>query len=82
MSITDARGDFAELVNVVAYKKERVALTRRGKPVAAIVPIEDLRSLEDVEAAQRQTHDQEASQRDTAGPAKVSWGQLKEQLGD
>jgi hypothetical protein len=33
----------------VAFGKERVVLRRRGKEVAAVVPIDDLRLLEDLE---------------------------------
>lgn len=44
MTITtiDAKEEFSELVNRVSLNKERVVLTRRGKEVAAIIPIEDL----------------------------------------
>jgi len=38
----EARVRFAELVNRAAYGKDRVILTRRGRPIAAVVPIEDL----------------------------------------
>lgn len=46
----DARNGFAELVNRAAYGKERVLLKRRGKSIAALVPLDDielLRALED-----------------------------------
>jgi hypothetical protein len=33
----------------VAFGKERVVLRRRGKEVAALVPMDDLRLLEDLE---------------------------------
>jgi PHD/YefM family antitoxin component YafN of YafNO toxin-antitoxin module len=36
-------------INRVAFGKERVVLRRRGKEVAAVVPIDDLRLLEDLE---------------------------------
>jgi prevent-host-death family protein len=42
---TEAREMFSELVNRVAYGKERVVLTRRGKRLVAIVPAEDLETL-------------------------------------
>jgi len=45
ISTIDAREDFSELLNRVQLDKERAILTRRGKEVAAIVPIEDLRLL-------------------------------------
>lgn len=42
VSVSDARRDLAELVNQVAYGGRRIILQRRGKPLAALVPIEDL----------------------------------------
>ena len=44
-----ARDGFADTINRVAYGKERVVLRRRGKEVAAVVPIDDLRLLEELE---------------------------------
>ncbi|MFC9974515.1 type II toxin-antitoxin system Phd/YefM family antitoxin [Spirillospora sp. NPDC127200] len=44
--VTEARKEFADLVNRVAYAGERVALTRRGKVIAALVSAEDLELLE------------------------------------
>lgn len=40
---------FADAINRAAFGKERVLLRRRGRAVAAVVPIEDLRLLEDLE---------------------------------
>ncbi|MBS0349895.1 MAG: type II toxin-antitoxin system Phd/YefM family antitoxin [Proteobacteria bacterium] len=42
-----ARENFAELINQASYGGRRVILTRRGKPVAALVSLKDLRILED-----------------------------------
>ncbi|MFC5746603.1 type II toxin-antitoxin system prevent-host-death family antitoxin [Actinomadura rugatobispora] len=44
--VTEARKEFADLVNRVAYTGERIALTRRGKVMAALVSAEDLELLE------------------------------------
>ena len=44
-----ARDQFADVVNRAAYGKERVVLTRRGKGLAAVVPIEDIEILEKLE---------------------------------
>jgi len=44
-----ARKNFSELVNRVAYGKDRVILTRRNKPLAAVVPIEDIALIEEIE---------------------------------
>lgn len=43
------RGNFAEILNQVAYGKERVVIERRGKELAAVIPIEDLKVLEELE---------------------------------
>lgn len=53
LSVSEARESFADLVNRVAYGRERVLVARRGRAVAAIVPIEDVERLErlDREAA-------------------------------
>ena len=42
MTTAKARDHFADLLNRTAYGKERVVLTRHGKPVVAVVPVEDL----------------------------------------
>ena len=44
-----AREGFADTINRVAFGKERVVLRRRGKDVAAVVSMDDLRLLEDLE---------------------------------
>jgi prevent-host-death family protein len=45
-----ARNEFSTILNRAAFGKERVILARRGKAIAAVVPMEDmelLRALED-----------------------------------
>jgi prevent-host-death family protein len=42
ISVADVRSSLADILNRVAYKKERMVITRHGKQLAAIVPIEDL----------------------------------------
>jgi prevent-host-death family protein len=44
-----AREEFADTLNRVAFGKERVVLRRRGKEIAAVVPMADLRLLEELE---------------------------------
>ncbi len=44
----DVRHQLGELINRVAYRNERMAVTRRGKRVMALVPIEDLEFMESV----------------------------------
>lgn len=49
VSIGRVKRDISELVNRVAYGGERIILTSRGKPKAAIVSIDDYERLENVE---------------------------------
>jgi prevent-host-death family protein len=78
IAATEARTDFAEIVNKVAFRGERITLHRHGKDVAAIVPIEDLQLLEaledrmDLEAARAALKEKTPS---------IPWNQLKKQLG-
>lgn len=49
VSTAVARKRFSDVVNRASYGKERVALTRYGRTLAAIVPAEDLALLEAME---------------------------------
>ena len=46
ISTADARKNFADVVNTVAYGKEPIILTRRGQEVAALISIEELQLLQ------------------------------------
>ena len=46
ISAADARKQLAELLSRAAYGKERFVLTRHGKEMGALVPVEDLALLE------------------------------------
>lgn len=45
-SAGEARENFAHLLNEVAYGRERVVITRRNKPLAVVVTVEDWEYLE------------------------------------
>lgn len=47
INIRKARERFAEIVNLVSIKGERIVLTLKNKPKAAIVSLKDLEVLED-----------------------------------
>ena len=51
ISATLIRDDLATIVNRVAFGGERIVLERRGKDVAAIVSMDDLQHLEEIENA-------------------------------
>lgn len=46
VAITEAKKKFAEFVNRAAYGGERFLIKRRGKPIAAIIGMNDLELLE------------------------------------
>ena len=78
--ISEARGEFSALVNRAAYGHERVLLTRHGKPIAAIVPTEDLEFLEALE----DRDDLEAARAALADPdnqEEIPWEKVKADLG-
>ena len=80
VSVSEARETFAELVNRAAYGGERVLVARRGKPIAAIVPIEDVEFIErmedelDLAAALEALADPENAE-------SIPWEQVKDELG-
>lgn len=43
------RQEFSETLNRVAYGRERIVLRRRGRDLAAVIPMEDLILLEELE---------------------------------
>ena len=49
VSTAEARKKLAEIVNMVAYGKETVVLTRRGKKIAALISMEELKLLQLIE---------------------------------
>ena len=80
LSTVKARENFSDLVNRSAYGKERVVLTRRGKGVAAVVPIEDLNLLEAIED-RLDLEDIEKALADPENRRAIPWDKLKRDLG-
>jgi len=50
-STADIKARLSEMIGKVAHGRERLVVLRRGKPVAALVSVEDLRRLEALDAA-------------------------------
>ena len=46
LSVADAKKHLSELMSRVAYNNERFLIERRGKPMAALVSVQDLARLE------------------------------------
>ena len=78
ISTADARKKFASIINRVAFGKESFVLTRRGEPLAAIVTVEDLKLLHELE--EHMDIDDAWKARNEPGE-NVSWDQLREELG-
>ena len=80
IGVSEARETFAELVNRAAYRHERVLVARRGRPIAAIVPIEDVELLERLE----DEFDLGAAREALADPEnapEIPWDDVKRELG-
>ena len=41
INIADAKKHFSELIGRVAFAKDRLLITKRGKPMARLVPVEE-----------------------------------------
>ena len=77
MSIAHARATFSDVVGRARHGKSPTVLTSRGKPVAAVVPIEDLALIEEAIDMRMAA---EARARIRAGEAPVSWDAVKASL--
>jgi len=78
--ISEARETFSTTINRVAFGGERVVLTRHGRRVAAVVPIEDLELIEALEDARDLDEVREALA-DPANRERMAWDDLKGELG-
>jgi prevent-host-death family protein len=80
INTVDAKEEFTELVNRVAHNKERIILTRRGKDIAVIIPIEDLQLLQSSQDKQ-DLNDAAEALRDARQHGSITLDALKEQIG-
>jgi prevent-host-death family protein len=79
ISTVVARNEFSTVLNRAAFGKERVILARRGKAIAAIVPMDDvmlLRALED----RADLADAIAAEREALEKGTISLTDLKRDL--
>jgi prevent-host-death family protein len=80
VNTVDARAQFSEIINRAAFGKERVTLTRRGKEIVAVVPIEDVKLLEVLED-KIDLEEARAALAEAKKKGTVSWEKLKKELG-
>ena len=80
VTVADARSGLAELLNRVAYGKERLVITRHGREIAAIVPVEDLH-LSDRLRRFVARKDVARALADVDAGRSASWEKLRAELG-
>lgn len=80
VNAADAKEEFPELISRVAHNKDRIVITRRGKDVAAIVPLEDLALIL---ASQNKDDLREATEalKEARGHGTAALDDFKEELG-
>jgi prevent-host-death family protein len=79
ISISSAREELADALNRVAYGGERILIHRRGKNVAAVVSVDDLKLIERLE----DKIDLEMAREALADIKKygtIPWKQIKKEL--
>ena len=80
ISISKARDQLAELASRAAYGGERTILQKRGKGIAAVVPIEDLELLEMLEERQDLAEAHKALS-EAKKKGTIPWKRIKADLG-
>lgn len=79
INTVEAKEQFTDLVNRVAHNKEHIVLTRRGKEIVAMIPLDDFLLLQ----ASQDEHDlEEASEslKEARSIGMLSIEQLKQDL--
>ncbi len=79
ITTAEARKHMAELVNRAAYGKERFVVTRHGKELVAIVPLEDVTLLDRLRALlSKKDFDAALAAMDESGPRP--WDEVRKDL--
>jgi prevent-host-death family protein len=77
-SISELKSALSEFLNRAAYGRERIIVASRGKPKAAVISIEDLRRLEELEDALAAHEALEAHEAGETTP----WDEVKVELAE
>jgi prevent-host-death family protein len=75
-----ARDSLSDTLNRVSYSKERIVIRRHGKDLAALVPIEDLMFLEELED-RLDLDEARAALVEAEAKGTIPWEKVKEDLG-
>jgi prevent-host-death family protein len=81
MTTVSAREHFSDVINRTAYGKERIVLSRRGKELVAVIPLEDLQLIEAIED-QLDLQDAQKSLKEAKRVGVVSLDTFKNKLTD
>lgn len=79
ISAVDAKERFTELLNRVSHHKEHIVITRRGKDIAALIPIEDLHLMEEC-LNQSDLEEALASHQEVRAKGTITLAQLKMEI--
>jgi prevent-host-death family protein len=85
LNVSKAREEFPDIVNRAAYASERTIVSRRGKDLAALIPMEDLRLLERLaqeEMNRIDTEDARAALKEAEKNGSIPLRDLMRDLGD
>ncbi len=77
ITTADARKKFSNIINRVAFGDETFVLTRRGEPIAALISIQELKLLQELED-QIDVDDAWKAKNEPGEP--IPWEELKKEL--
>lgn len=77
ITTADARKQFSNIINRVAFGNESFVLTRRGEPIAALVSMKELGLLQELED---QTDIEDAWKAKNEPGDPIPWEELKKEL--
>jgi len=76
---TELREHGSEIVNRVAFGNEEVVLTRRGKPIAALISLASLEALHRLEDAE-DVAEASVARADVGANGTIPWEEIKAEL--
>lgn len=79
ITTAEARKNMAELLNRAAYGGERFVVTRHGKELVAIVPLEDLTLLQRLRTL-LEARDFEVALKEISEAGTVPWEEVRREL--
>jgi prevent-host-death family protein len=72
LNVVEARRNFSEIMARVAYQRQRVVVERKGRPMMALISVEDLRRLEALERDADDARKRRAAALATAAAARAA----------